>query len=92
MPIQLKFFEGSQEIIISIHQLAMRNPSKRPYFLISGNFWRENGRGHHARPNGLGSPNRTKRLAHWVDLLNQLLSLNHTLKVFRHELPPPPLK
>ena len=26
-------------------------------------------------PNGMGPPNTTKKLAHWVDLLGQLLSL-----------------
>ena len=40
-------------------------------------------------PNGLGPPNPTKNLAHLVDLLDQPLSRNHVVEIFRSE---PPLK
>ena len=43
------------------------------YFDLLGHFWRENGRGHHVCPNGLGPPNPTKKFAHRVDLLGQVL-------------------
>ena len=42
-------------------------------------------------PNGPGPPNPTKRLAHWVHLLGELLSRNHVFEHFRGE-PLPPLK
>ena len=37
-------------------------------------------------PNGLGPPNPTKKLAHWMDLLGQPLSRNHIFKILRGEL------
>ena len=40
-------------------------------------------------PNGLGPPNPTKKLAHWMELLGQLLSRNPVFEIFRGE---PPLK
>ena len=36
-------------------------------------------------PNGLGPPNPTKKLAHWVDLLGQPLSRNHVFEIFSLE-------
>ena len=38
-------------------------------------------------PNGLGPSNPTKKLAHWVDLLDQPLSRNHDFEIFRGEPP-----
>ena len=73
--IELKFFMGVQETII--YRLVMRNLRNDAYFLIFdflGHFGRENGRVHHACPIGMGPPNLTKMLAHWVDLLGQPLS------------------
>ena len=35
--------------------------------------------------NGLGPPEPTKKLAHWVELLGQLLSWNHFFENFRGE-------
>ena len=41
-------------------------------------------------PDGLGPPNPTKKLAHWVDLLGQSLSRNHVFEILRVEPPGPP--
>ena len=40
-------------------------------------------------PKGLGPQDPTKKLAEWVDLLGQPLSLKHVFKIFG---PKPPLK
>ena len=38
-------------------------------------------------PNGLGPPNPTKKLAHWMDLLGQQLSRNRVFEIYRGEPP-----
>ena len=40
-------------------------------------------------PNGLGPPDPTKKLAHRVEFLGQLLSRNHFFEIFRPEVPSP---
>ena len=40
-------------------------------------------------PNGSGSPNPTKKLIRWVDLLGHSLSRNHVFEIFRGEAPSP---
>ena len=42
-------------------------------------------------PNGMGPPNPTETLAHWMNLLGQPLSRNHVFEIFMDE-PRPPLK
>ena len=46
------FYGRSGEYYLSIGhwRRELRNPSYDAYFLFSGHFWWENGRGHHARP------------------------------------------
>ena len=71
-PIGLKYLMGVQETMI--YRLVMRNLSYDAFiFDFLGHFLRENGRA----PNSLWPPNPTKKLAHWVDLLGQPLSLGH---------------
>ena len=43
-------------------------------------------------PRGLGPQDPTKNLAHWVDLLGQLLSRKNVFEIFGSEPPLPPLK
>ena len=73
----------AQETII--YRLIKINPSYHAYFQILNilvRIWRKNGY-------GLGPLNPTKKLAHWLDLLGQLLSLNCDLDIFRPDPPPP---
>ena len=37
-------------------------------------------------PDGLGLPHQTEKMAHWVDILGQLLSLNHVFKIFTPDI------
>ena len=39
-------------------------------------------------PNSMGPPNPSKKSVHWVDLLDQPLSLNPVFEIFRPEPPP----
>ena len=59
------------------------------HFHFLGHFWREKecGGKRVCAPNGLGSPNPVKQLAHWVDLLGQPLSRNHVFEIFKGEPP-----
>ena len=82
---------GTQETII--YRLVMRNHSFGPYLPFSI-FWAlrgpKKGRGPTRTGMGLGPQNLTIKLAHWVDLLGQLLFRNHDFEIWRPE--PPPLK
>ena len=74
-----KFFMGAQENII-IYQLVMRNLGNVwllfSFFDFLGHCWLENGCGHFT----------TKKLAHWVVLLGQLLSRNDNMTTGIHLL------
>ena len=81
---------GTQETII--YRLVMRNHSFGPYLPFSiflALRGPKKGRGPTRTGMGLGPQNLTKKLAHWVDLLGQLLSRNHDFEIWR---PEPPLK
>ena len=57
--------------------LGTRNPSNDAYFsffIFVATMY---------APNGLGSPNPAKQLAHQVDLLGRLLSRNHVFEIFK---------
>ena len=73
------------------HYLSIGDEKSSCQFLIWGNFG-GNGRGHHSAPNGVGPPNPTNTLAHWVDVSGQPLSRKHAFEIFWDELPPSPLK
>ena len=70
---------GTQETII--YRLVVRNPSNGA--TLGGKM----GVATTGAPNGLGSRNPAKKLAQWVDLLGQLLSRNHVLKIFKSDPP-----
>ena len=81
---------GTQETII--YRLVMRNHSFGPYLPFSiflALRGPKKGRGPTRTGMGLGPQNLTIKLAHWVDLLGQLLSRNHDFEIWR---PEPPLK
>ena len=66
----------------------MRNPCNDVYFSFFGEKMEV---ATMRPPNGLGPPNPTEKLAHWVDLLGQPLSRNHSFEILRPEPPSPPL-
>ena len=74
---------GTQETII--YRLLVRNLSYDAYFsvlIFLATFGGKMGVATTRAHNGLGPPNPTKKLARWVDLLDQPLSRNHVFKIF----------
>ena len=65
---------GAHEGIMIGHE-----KSKLSYFLFDFDFLAT---AHLHVPNGLGHPNQTKTMAHWMDLLGQLLSRIRVLYIF----------
>ena len=79
---------GFQETII--YWLVLRNPGYVAYFsflIFWATFGRKMGVATTLTPSGLKPSNRTKKLAHWVDLSDQLLSRKHVFEIFRDEPP-----
>ena len=65
--IELKIFMGTQETII--YRLVVQNPSYDAYFLVLiflATFGGKMGVATTRALNGLGPPNPTKKLGHWV--------------------------
>ena len=86
----LKFFMGTQKTIIYL--LVVRKPCYDACFIFLifwATFGGKMGVVITRDPNGLGSSNPTKKLAHWVNLLGQPLSRNPVFEIIKGE---PPLR
>ena len=73
---------GVQETIIYrlvMRNLILSNDAYFPFLIFWATFGGKMGVANMCAPNGLGPPNPTKKLAHWMDLLGRLLSRNHVL-------------
>ena len=57
------------------------------HFWILGNFWRENGRVHHARPLCSGASKPDLKVGPIGELLDQPLSGNHIFEIFTNHSP-----
>ena len=74
--------------------LVVRNPSYDGYFsllIFWATFGGKIGEATTCVLKGLGLPNPTKKVTHWVDLLSQPLSGNHVLEIFGGRRTPSPL-
>ena len=84
---------GTQETIF--YRLVVINQSYDAYFsvlIFLATFDGKMGVVTTRDPNGLGPPNPTKKLGHWVELLGQSLSRKYVFEIFRGEPPKVELK